>query len=266
MQKLKWAKPVLRTVKIWINEAEQDLKACFDLTDWSVFEAAANDLDEFTETVTPYISFCENLCIPTRTYLTYNNNNQWFTAKLRQLRQAKEDAYKKGDNALYKQAKYTLEKKIKVAKRNYSGKLRNKFSYSDSASEWKCLKDTTNYKKLSPSIVENLNEFYCRFEKNTIHTSCNPRLPTPALKISEDDVRQVFRKNRRRKAPGPDGMWPVCLKSLSKIFTQIFNRSLELCEVPSCFKHSTIIPVPKKPQITGLNDYRLVALTSVAMK
>ncbi len=35
---------------------------------------------------------------------------------------------------------------------------------------------------------------------------------------------------------------------------------------PSCFKRSTIIPVPKKPQITGLNDYRLVTLTSVVIK
>ncbi len=40
----------------------------------------------------------------------------------------------------------------------------------------------------------------------------------------------------------------------------------QLCEVPSCFKRSTIISVPKKPKITGLNDYRPVALTSVAMK
>ncbi len=65
-------------------------------------------------------------------------------------------------------------------------------------------------------------------------------------------------------------MSPACLKSchdqLAPIFTQIFNRSLELCKVPSCFKRSTIIPVPKKPKITGLNDYRPVALTSVAMK
>ncbi len=65
-------------------------------------------------------------------------------------------------------------------------------------------------------------------------------------------------------------MSPACLKScadqLAPIFTQIFNRSLELCEVPSCFKRSTIIPVPKKPKITGLNDYRPVALTSVVMK
>ncbi len=109
-QKLKSAKPVLRTVKRWTNEAEEDLKACFDLTDWSVFEAAANDLDELTETLTSYISFCEDMCIPTRTHLTYNNDKPWFTAKLRQLRQAKEDAYRKGDKVLYKQTKYTLEK------------------------------------------------------------------------------------------------------------------------------------------------------------
>ncbi len=97
------------------------------------------------------------------------------TAKLRQLRQAKEDAYRMGDKVLYKQAKYTLEKEISVAKRNYSGKLRNKFSSSDSASVWKGMKYFTNYKTPSPSTVENqqladdLNDFCCRFEKNTPH-------------------------------------------------------------------------------------------------
>ncbi|KAL0195353.1 hypothetical protein M9458_008925, partial [Cirrhinus mrigala] len=35
---------------------------------------------------------------------------------------------------------------------------------------------------------------------------------------------------------------------------------------PSCFKRFTIIPIPKKHKITGLNDYRPVALTSVIMK
>ncbi len=195
--------------------------------------------------------------------------------------------YRMGDKVLYKQAKYTLEKEIRVAKRNYSDKLRIQFSSSDSASVWKGMKDFTNYKTPSPSTVENqqladdLNVFCCRFEK-TPHTRpehlstqpltppATPLSPTPALKISEDDVRQVFIKNKRRKAPGPDGVSPACLKScadqLAPIFKQIFNRSLELCEVPSCFKRSTIIPVPKKPQITGLNDYRPVALTSVVMK
>ncbi len=74
-QKLKSSKPILRTVKRWTVEAEQDLQACFELTDWSVFEAAATDLDELTDTVTSYISFCEDMCVPTRTYLTFNTTN-----------------------------------------------------------------------------------------------------------------------------------------------------------------------------------------------
>ncbi len=77
-----------------------------------------------------------------------------------------------------------------------------------------------------------------------------PLSPTPVLQISEEDVRQVFRKNKRRKAPGQDGVTPACLKTcadqLAPIFTQIFNRSLALCEVPSCFKRSTHHPCSKE--------------------
>ncbi|KAL0166083.1 hypothetical protein M9458_037927 [Cirrhinus mrigala] len=284
-QKLKSAKPVVKTVKRWTNETERVLQACFEWTDWSVFEAAANDLDELTETVTSYISFCEDICIPTRTYLTFNNDKPWFRAKLRHLRQAKEDANRKGDRVLYNQAGNTLNKEIRAAKRTYAKRLEDQFASNDPTSVWKGLKAITNYKTPSPStevnqqLAEDLNEFYCRFE--TPHTRSdhlltqpltpptNPSSPPPALQISEEDVRHVFRKNKRR-APGPDGVTPACLKTcadqLAPIFSQIFNRSLELCEVPSCFKRSTIISVPKKPKITGLNDYRPVALTSVIMK
>ncbi len=64
--------------------------------------------------------------MPIRTHLTYNNDKLWFTTKLK---------------VLYKQAKYTMEKEIRVGKRNYSDKLRIQFSSSYSASVWKCMKD-----------------------------------------------------------------------------------------------------------------------------
>ncbi|TWW73161.1 hypothetical protein D4764_15G0005550 [Takifugu flavidus] len=71
-------------------------------------------------------------------------------------------------------------------------------------------------------------------------------------------------------APGPDGVSPSTLRhwaeELTPVFTDIFNSSLESCQVPACLKTSTIVPVPKKPRITGLNDYRPVVLTSVVMK
>ncbi len=94
-------------------------------------------------------------------------------------------------------------------------KFMNKLSSSVSASVWKGMKDIPNYKTPSPRTVENrqladeLNEFYCRFEK-TPHTRpehlsthplappSTPLSPTPALTISEDGMRQVFRENKRK--------------------------------------------------------------------
>ncbi|KAK3556254.1 hypothetical protein QTP70_007144 [Hemibagrus guttatus] len=150
------------------------------------------------------------------------------------------------------------------------------------------MKQSGIYKTPSPSteanqqLAEDLNEFYCRFEKqkpgriphtHSYKTAINtlpPTVPQPVLKICEVYVRKVFSKQKIRKVKGPDSVSPACLKAcaaqLSSIFTLVFNRSLELCKVPFCFKHSTIIPVPKKPKITGLNDYRPVSLTSVVMK
>ena len=129
----------MRTVRKWTNEAKQELQACFDCTDWSVFEAANNNLDDLTDTVTSYISFCEDMCVPTKTFRTFNNNKPWFTARLRQLRQAKEEAYRSGDRVLYRQARNTLNKEVRVAKRGYSEKLKNQFSTNDPASVWRGL-------------------------------------------------------------------------------------------------------------------------------
>ncbi len=156
------------------------------------------------------------MCIPTRTHLTYNNDKPWFTAKLRQLHQAKEDAYRKGDKVLYKQAKYTLEKEIRVAKRNYSGKLRNKFSSSDSVSVWKGMKDITSYKTPPPSTVENqqmaddLNEFYCRFEKTPFTPPATPLSPTPTLQIRAVTCNLTCARSSKRTKEGKHQAQTVC--------------------------------------------------------
>ncbi|KAK1806250.1 hypothetical protein P4O66_000138 [Electrophorus voltai] len=69
---------------------------------------------------------------------------------------------------------------------------------------------------------------------------------------------------------GPDGICgrvlKACADQLALVFTDIFNLSLTLGIILSSFKRSTIVPVPKKPRPSDLNDYRPVALTSVVMK
>ncbi|KAF7699163.1 hypothetical protein HF521_003905 [Silurus meridionalis] len=90
------------------------------------------------------------------------------------------------------------------------------------------------------------------------------------LTISEHDMRRTFKRVNTRKAAGPDGITgrvlKACADKLAPVFTEIFNLSLEQSVVPSCFKQSTIVPVPKKPQLACFNDYGPVALTSVVMK
>ncbi|KAL0165654.1 hypothetical protein M9458_037498, partial [Cirrhinus mrigala] len=139
--------------------------------------------------------------------------------------------------ALYKQAKYAINREIRMAKKNYSEKLKKQLSSNDPTSAWNGLKTITSYKTPSHSngdsqqLAEDLNKFYCRFEKQNpgltphIHSDCLttqlsklfpflplPTLSQPALKICQDDIRKVFRKQKIRKAKGPDGVSPARLK------------------------------------------------------
>ncbi|CAG5850050.1 unnamed protein product [Menidia menidia] len=151
-------------------------------------------MDEYTETVTSYISFCEDCCIPSRTRVSYNNVKPWFSPKLRQLRLQKEEAFRSGDRDRYKESKYRFSKAVRDAKRLYAENLKQQLSANDSASVWKGLRQITNYKKPNPPhsvndlrLANELNDFYCRFERhiNTANGLKQAQSPASWLKILE---------------------------------------------------------------------------------
>ncbi len=120
--------------------------------------------------------------IPTRTRLTYSNDKPRFTANLRQPCQAKEDAYRKGDIVLYKQAKYTLEKEIRVAKRNYSDKLRNlPVILLQCGKVWKTERITRHH----PPALWRINNWQMILITFTVDLE---KLPTPALNTSTQQL------------------------------------------------------------------------------
>ena len=90
------------------------------------------------------------------------------------------------------------------------------------------------------------------------------------LSIQRGEVYRSFKRINTRKAAGPDGIpgrvLKACAYQLVGVFTDIFNKSLSLSLVPTCFKTSTIIPIPKKQKVTSLNDWRPIALTPIASK
>jgi hypothetical protein len=62
------------------------------------------------------------------------------------------------------------------------------------------------------------------------------------------DVRKTFKQVNIHKAVGPDGLpecvLRACMDQLSSVFTDIFKLSLTESVIPTCFKQTTIVPVP----------------------
>ncbi|XP_063781223.1 MAM and LDL-receptor class A domain-containing protein 1 [Pseudophryne corroboree] len=209
------------------------------------------------------------MCVPSKTLCIFNNNKPWFNAQLRQLRRAKEEACSSGNRVLYNQDRNSLTREIRLAKKRFSDKLIDDFSENDSVSVWRAI-------AMHQKLADELNNFYCRFEKAAFcfRVSSDPGRPESLspnpLRVGQGEVEELFRKVKPRKASGPDGVSPSAMRTLAEqlipIFTRIFNKSLELCRVPSCFKCSTIIPVPKKSVTADLHDYRQISLMSVVMK
>ena len=280
---LKKQKPVKRSVQIRTPDATESLQACFDITDWAAIKLACNDIDEYADTCSSYVYFCEELCIPRQSIVIYSNNKPWFNKEVRLLRRGKEAAHRSGDKDAYTKAKYALSKAIQHAKGVYKTRIEQQVGDKNIRAVWRGLQSATGYKKKppptsnDPNLPDQFNVFCTRFEAPRGSTpSIPPASPPPAttspapLVITEHEVRRLFKGQNTRKACGPDMVSPATLKhcasELAPVFTDIFNQSLNLCRVPVCFKSAVIIPVPKKPKITCLNDYRPVALTSVVMK
>ncbi|KAI5629002.1 gastrula zinc finger protein XlCGF28.1-like [Silurus asotus] len=289
-QRLKQEAPVQREVTRWTDQSVAALQDALDDADWDMFRRSSDDVNMFTEAVVGFIGKLTDDTVQKTTIRTFPNQKPWVDKTIRDALRSRSAAYNTGlatgDMDEYKAASYSVRRAVKDAKRRYGSKLESQFQQGGSRSLWQGLRTITDYKTPSSrmvnadaSLADELNTFYARFEAAANHASgasgttsvhAERAGEVNTFTISEHDVRRAFKRVNTRKAAGPDGITgrvlKACADQLAPVFTEIFNLSLEQAVVPSCFKQSTIVPVPKKPQPACLNDYRPVALTSVVMK
>ena len=279
-------KPKKVRIKQWTDESLENLRDCFDSTDWKVFIESSADIDELTETVSAYIKFCEDALIPSKLTKCYSNNKPWITKEIKQIINRKKGVFGRGNRDEFKAIQKELNNAIKEEKRIYKEKVEQHFTSKNMKSVWNGLKLMSGYTKScnktnflpsnSINYANELNHFHNRFDCHDFTAEINDLLQLPLdtsepfLSVSENDVRHHFHRLNPSKAAGPDNVSCRILKNcscqLSFIYTFIFNLCFTTQTVPSIWKQSCIIPVPKSPTISCLNDLRPVALTSVAMK
>ncbi len=190
-----------------------------------------------------------------------------------------------GNMSEYKASCYALQRAVRATKLRYRERIESHFQLNDSRLMWQGLRTicTVGNKssaevRADPLLADELNTFYGCFESNrgcaTLPISASESgsqcSDNHVITVSEDEVRRALKLVNVRKAAGPDGITGRVLRScsdqLAGLFTSIFNESLATSVIPTSFKKSVIIPVPKNYKPSCLNDYRPVALTSIVMK
>jgi len=174
------------------------------------------------------------------------------------LLRLRDAAFRSGDTEAYNLARNDLKRAIREAKREYGRKLSSNFNDTrDTRRLWQGFRTAIGYKPTvqttenDPSLPDNLNNFFSRFEITDDKLAQRQILPSinQAFQLTSDSVKRVFSKINHRKAAGPDHIpgcvLKNCAEQLKDVFTDIFNISLSQPRVPICFKSATIIPLPK---------------------
>ncbi|KAJ8032344.1 hypothetical protein HOLleu_25852 [Holothuria leucospilota] len=117
-------------MKLWNEEAVDQLRGCFECTDWTVFDD--QNIHDTTITVTEYIKFCVDTIIPERSLRLFPNSKPCVSEKLKSLVYEKKAAFLSGDQDLVKEKQLEIKKEVKRCKKEHGKKLEDKFEEGNS--------------------------------------------------------------------------------------------------------------------------------------
>ena len=190
--------------------------------------------------------------------------------EVRLLLKTRNTAFRSGDAQAYSTSRANLKRGIKEDKRCYKLKIEGHFSNADPRRMWQGIQAISDYKPshstpaaTDVNFLNELNDFYARFERDNRETATKLKSSAdhPPITLSSTDVCNALSRISAHKAAGPDNIpgrvLRACAEQLAGVFTDIFNLSLAQAAVPTCFKCTSIVPVPKHSSPKCLNDYRL---------
>lgn len=87
---------------------------------------------------------------------------------------------------------------------------------------------------------------------------------------TEEEVFDLLSSLDTTKSSGPDGVSAKMLKytatSITPSVTKLFNLSISKCKLPSMWKKSAIVPIPKSKDTSDPSNYRPISLLSLLSK
>ncbi|KAL0188435.1 hypothetical protein M9458_015534, partial [Cirrhinus mrigala] len=163
--------PVVKEVKIWTEEASEQLRDCFYITDWDVLcSPHGEDIDSLIHCVTDYINFCVENTVLSRRVQCFPNNKPWVTSELKALLNEKKRAFLSVDKEELCRVQLELKYNIRRCKASY--KLEQGMEQNNIREVWRGLKHISGHGKSGDVLqvigdqawANELNLFFNRFD------------------------------------------------------------------------------------------------------
>ena len=111
------------SVQQWTPDTIDLLQDCLDCTNWDMFIDSTSDLNELTDTITEYVNFCVDSCIPRKQVKAYPNNKPWITKEVKSIINRKKAVFGRGDKPELK----FIDRAIRRERANYPDKIEDNF-------------------------------------------------------------------------------------------------------------------------------------------
>ena len=283
---------------IWKYD-EADLtstKNKFSSIDWSFIENG-NNLNIINEKFNDILIDIAEQCIPKVSFTCRPNDKPWMSNIIRKSMRQRDRLYHKAKNKNtdfhwqnYRNKRNQVVQMVRDAKKSYMSTLQSKLADPNLPSKnwYKIANDITKMKNKSnppPPLIKNgeanihpfdkaqvLNNHFASIStiENDKEIDENLELPNFSLNtivVTEQDVKDQLNNLNSKKPGGPDEITPNLIKTfntnLIKPLTLLFNRSLQLGQVPSQWKMANVSAIFKgKGSEDDPSNYRPISITS----
>ena len=226
--------------------------------------------------------------IPNR-FLPPRRNLPWLTKPIIQSMRKRNILFKNaklsGNFAKYKRARNRTASLLKLAKKKYFCSLNPK----DSKKFWKAVKSLNKSKQSIPTLYHDdvvacddadKANLLCSFFSSCFNQSCALISPSPNhplrfsfpddLLCNESEVFDLLATLDTTTANGQDGISARMLKSvaasITPSLTKLFNVSLMTGCIPTQWKKSMVVPIPKNSNTSSPTNYRPISLLPIVSK
>lgn len=139
--------------------------------------SSCTDIDELTDVICSYVTFCENMIIPTKAIKVYPNNKPWMSKEVRAHLQQKNLSFKHGGLAEQQVAKRELRTEILQARQKYKSRIESKLAGNNLSAAWSGMKTMAGIKQVKSNhitidgfgsnceLASALNTFYIHFDQ-----------------------------------------------------------------------------------------------------